>query len=702
MGASAWGEAGDITTNVKLNFDGTATCSSNSGISYTKDAAEVYGKFAGYLWTSNDSPAQAGGNVTDGHLQLSNGELSVSLAGAAAGTKDIVTISFDIAYGYNWKSGGTNCQWFKIVDANGTAVVTEKYNVQQGIMGESSMGVTLADIYKPSKAPVWANKVTYTFTFNYETQKIHLTTACTAATNTSNDFEIDMPLGTAAIASFYVKGDKVAAERGCLFDNLLITTTEGDYASSKTITYAYQDQDENDITAVVTANGGLSSATPDAGSIYTPEYPTSFTDGEWEYDYTYVSGGDAFEVTADATITLVYNKTAHPTTDVTVNYKNGGTTLKSDVVHTDYPVGKATGYALRKYVLDGISGILYQTASAMGAWRTPAAATNIDEALETTGIEDVVFFSEGEEIATKSGTGSTTIASRQIVGRFASDSKICELPAGKYRFYALMHCGNGTSGNVHATMLVKAGTATIGSKAIMARTNNQAMDFNFIIAETSDILVNYGGGSNSGIDYIYIQRLGDATVSPTIGADGYATYSSIYALDFERATGVKGYYTTSATSGKVAMTRITGTAAANEGLFLQKTVGDISIPVVASGSTLTGNLLKATNGSSVAASGGGTYHYVFAKQNGDLGFYNMKSALDIPAGKAYLETTAAISGARLALVFDDETTGINDASRLENSEERTVNRVVYDLQGRRVAQPAKGLYIVGGKKVIVK
>lgn len=200
---------------------------------------------------------------------------------------------------------------FKIVDANGTAVVTEKYNVQQGIMGESTMGVTLDDIYKPSNTPDWSKKVTYTFTFNYETQKIHLTTACSGAKNTSNNFEIDMPLGTAAIASFYIKGDKVAAERGCLFDNLLITTKEGDYASSKTITYAYKDQDDNDITAIVTANGGLTSATPDAGSTYTPEYPASFTDCEWAYDYAYVSGGDAFTVTEDRTITLIYNKTTH-------------------------------------------------------------------------------------------------------------------------------------------------------------------------------------------------------------------------------------------------------------------------------------------------------------------------------------------------------------------------------------------------------
>ena len=31
-----------------------------------------------------------------------------------------------------------------------------------------------------------------------------------------------------------------------------------------------------------------------------------------------------------------------------------------------------------------------------------------------------------------------------------------------------------------------------------------------------------------------------------------------------------------------------------------------------------------------------------------------------------------------------------------------VNSVVYDLQGRKVAQPTKGLYIVNGKIVIVK
>ena len=44
--------------------------------------------------------------------------------------------------------------------------------------------------------------------------------------------------------------------------------------------------------------------------------------------------------------------------------------------------------------------------------------------------------------------------------------------------------------------------------------------------------------------------------------------------------------------------------------------------------------------------------------------------------------------------------GIGNAPRIENGEEW--NNAVYDLQGRRVSQPTRGLYIVNGKKIIVK
>ena len=75
-----------------------------------------------------------------------------------------------------------------------------------------------------------------------------------------------------------------------------------------------------------------------------------------------------------------------------------------------------------------------------------------------------------------------------------------------------------------------------------------------------------------------------------------------------------------------------------------------------------------------------------------LGFYKLQSDGTIAANKAYLTTAA---GAREFFLFD-EATGIEsiDHSPL------TIDHSVYDLQGRRVAQPTKGLYIVNGKKVI--
>ena len=67
-------------------------------------------------------------------------------------------------------------------------------------------------------------------------------------------------------------------------------------------------------------------------------------------------------------------------------------------------------------------------------------------------------------------------------------------------------------------------------------------------------------------------------------------------------------------------------------------------------------------------------------------------AVTVPAGHAYLKVEAAEG--RLAIVFDNTTTGINDGQR------STVNGQLYNLQGQRVEKAVKGLYIVNGKKVL--
>ena len=67
--------------------------------------------------------------------------------------------------------------------------------------------------------------------------------------------------------------------------------------------------------------------------------------------------------------------------------------------------------------------------------------------------------------------------------------------------------------------------------------------------------------------------------------------------------------------------------------------------------------------------------------------------------RAYFQLHDLPTEARsFAMSFDDETTAVRG---IENGELRVENSY-YDLQGRRVVQPTKGLYIVNGKKLIIK
>ena len=67
--------------------------------------------------------------------------------------------------------------------------------------------------------------------------------------------------------------------------------------------------------------------------------------------------------------------------------------------------------------------------------------------------------------------------------------------------------------------------------------------------------------------------------------------------------------------------------------------------------------------------------------------------------RAYIEPTSAMPRAQQLSITFGQTTGMGDTLRL-NDKGETTNDSVYDLQGRRVANPSKGIYIVNGKKII--
>ena len=103
------------------------------------------------------------------------------------------------------------------------------------------------------------------------------------------------------------------------------------------------------------------------------------------------------------------------------------------------------------------------------------------------------------------------------------------------------------------------------------------------------------------------------------------------------------------------------------------------------------NLLKISDGTAINGV------FVLAKNGTEVGFYKWAGGALSP-GKVYVDAPATTARDFLSFAFENEdVTGINEAKS-----EKNVVKGIFDLQGRKVVAPAKGLYIVNGKKVIIK
>lgn len=69
--------------------------------------------------------------------------------------------------------------------------------------------------------------------------------------------------------------------------------------------------------------------------------------------------------------------------------------------------------------------------------------------------------------------------------------------------------------------------------------------------------------------------------------------------------------------------------------------------------------------------------------------------------RAFLADGRGATARELSLSFDDDVTSISEELRVKN-EELTSTAGYFNLAGQRVAQPTRGLYIVNGKKVVIK
>ncbi len=211
---------------------------------------------------------------------------------------------------------------------------------------------------------------------------------------------------------------------------------------------------------------------------------------------------------------------------------------------------------------------------------------------------------------------------------------------------------------------------------------------------------------------VYNAWLGVLSVEQTaVGAPiseyGYATFSSTNAVNVD-VEGLEAYVVTgkSESGSSIKTEKITGDVAANTGLILKGNAGTYSLPVVASGTAYDKtsnpkNYLFACDGSylTVNAADEGT-NYVLSVQEEKVVFAPIgKTSAPIKKGQAALWLQGESGPAKaLALSFGDDVTGIEAVSTVEPQGAKTY----YNLQGQRVSEPKQGIYVVDGKKVLVK
>lgn len=199
------------------------------------------------------------------------------------------------------------------------------------------------------------------------------------------------------------------------------------------------------------------------------------------------------------------------------------------------------------------------------------------------------------------------------------------------------------------------------------------------------------------VQYLRIYSVSfSTTTSASISEYEWVTYVSEAPLDFSGVANLSAYIVTGHSGNAITTTKMTSTVPANTPLLLSGAEGDYNIPVAGSSSTdVSANKLKAGTGAVVASESGKT-KYVLSVSGGKAAFKKINATdATVPVGKAYLQFDETIE----APVFDldGEATGIK---AVENN--NVENNKFYNLAGQQVTQPTKGLYIVNGKKVIIK
>ena len=199
----------------------------------------------------------------------------------------------------------------------------------------------------------------------------------------------------------------------------------------------------------------------------------------------------------------------------------------------------------------------------------------------------------------------------------------------------------------------------------------------------------------------------------TVSAAGYAT---LY-LDFnaEIPEGVEVYTASNVDGNRLMMQQVTGVLPAKTGVIVRAEQGTYTfVESCETAEAIESNLLRGSVEDEYITPAKDTKYYVLAMKDGVVGMY--ADALNGGTFKNNAHKAYLVLGDKSLGIYDEEVDTENPGMQLSNSYyfdfsgttaiepvvTEVEDAVYYDLSGRRVENPTQGIYIVNGKKVLVK
>ena len=202
------------------------------------------------------------------------------------------------------------------------------------------------------------------------------------------------------------------------------------------------------------------------------------------------------------------------------------------------------------------------------------------------------------------------------------------------------------------------------------------------------------------VDDIVVTMTGN-TVDVTLNASGFASYCSRYALDLTPTTSLAAYTVKAIGGTAIKLTKINGKVAARTPFILYNPDAPsttVNIPVIADDDSgiaaVTDNALVGTTSPTYVEAASGYTNFGLSGSK----FVGMNDGV-VRANKAYLPVSNEVLGTA-AHAFDIVITDPTAISTV--AADSPAAGACYTLSGLRVANPTRGLYIVNGRKIIVK